>query len=437
MKAWLYVWKEYLHARHLWQHMKHSCRLKMLKKIICGWSQVSATHLRKTNVQNWIRAFQKKADRLLLLRYLLIWISCTQRSITIKAIQEKNNSTNHLMSIILRSRSMSCISAIFSSWKKQRIIQQKLIDVKCKINTRMIKIMVFAWSNNVTILKLLRKNEYTSKRLATFLSKQRNKRLTLEAWNILADNRCYSSMTKKLEYVFTKQLGNQMIQSFKKTQSKHFLWWKRKTGQESKLKYETCKTKKKMIKKAMIIWKQHVIQTQNHRLQSEKIIRRWLQTGLWRAFAKWQQATCSMKHLRCVGRRVIGRWMQGTLSQCFGLWAAAVDQAAEEQRESAERVRRISMAHDAVCHLVLSVWIRKHLQNVHALGSMYIMNVESMPTVLDRLVSNSRVSPCIEYDAHRSELPLILNVSRYESGSLFNYQESFEMSSRSLYTPER
>ena len=93
------------------------------------------------------------------------------------------------------------------------------------------------------------------------------------------------------------------------------------------------------------------------------------------------------------------------------------------------------MAHDAVCHLVLSVWIRKHLQNVHALGSMYIMNVESMPTVLDRLVSNSRVSPCIEYDAHRSELPLILNVSRYESGSLFNYQESFEMSSRSLYTP--
>jgi hypothetical protein len=200
-----------------------------------------------------------------------------------------------------------------------------------------------------------------------------------------------------------------------------------------------------LMAEAFGAWRQHATILQRMRFVGGKVMRRWLQTGLWRAFAQWQQATCSMKHLRCVGRRVIGRWMQGTLSQCFGLWAAAVDQAAEERRESAERVRRISMAHDAVCHLVLSVWIRKHLQNVHALGSMYsfsmhgvaenFLRVDSMPTALDRSVSNAIVSPFIEYDAHRSELPLILNVSRYESGSLFNYQESFEMSSRPLYTP--
>jgi len=100
--------------------------------------------------------------------------------------------------------------------------------------------------------------------------------------------------------------------------------------------------------RAFSAWAEHALTMLRMKDAGSKVMRRWLQAGVWRSFAKWQEVARTATRLRVVGLRVVGSWLRAGLLQCFRLWDAAVDAAAEERRlappndpsEAAWRMRR-------------------------------------------------------------------------------------------------
>ena len=60
---------------------------------------------------------------------------------------------------------------------------------------------------------------------------------------------------------------------------------------------------------AFVEWRQHATLMRRMRVVGTKVMRRWLQTGMWRALSAWKQHAASLRRMKEVGGKVMRRWM--------------------------------------------------------------------------------------------------------------------------------
>jgi hypothetical protein len=77
--------------------------------------------------------------------------------------------------------------------------------------------------------------------------------------------------------------------------------------------------------RAFCAWSDRAASMRRMKEVGGKVLRRWLQAGVWRSFSRWQEVARTMRHMRCIGQRALGRWVQGAVSRCFQLWAAVAE----------------------------------------------------------------------------------------------------------------
>ena len=68
---------------------------------------------------------------------------------------------------------------------------------------------------------------------------------------------------------------------------------------------------------AFVEWRQHATLMRRMRVVGTKVMRRWLQTGMWRALSAWKQHAASLRRMKEVGGKVMRRWMQSVMWCCF------------------------------------------------------------------------------------------------------------------------